>query len=69
MRSTSLLRASESKERKRRVRLNLRMVRAKCAECLNLSGNGCRGFDCEIDDCALYPVMPWRGVEMPARMR
>lgn len=45
------------------------MLRAKCAECLCLKDNGCRGFDCEVSDCALYPAMPWRGRPMPERLR
>lgn len=68
MRNGGLLAASETKKRKRRTRLTLAMVRAKCGECLNLQGNRCRGYDCAIDDCPLYPVMPWRGTDMPERM-
>lgn len=52
-----------------RARPTRAMVRAKCAECLNLAGNRCGGFDCDVLDCPIYPAMPWRGKRMPLKLR
>jgi hypothetical protein len=41
-------------------RLNPRqMVIAKCYDCMGFYSDG-RGTDCEMPDCSLYPLMPYR---------
>jgi len=47
-----------------------REVAAHCADCLNVKGNKTRtGWDCLVPECVWYKRMPWRGREMPKRMR
>lgn len=41
-------------------RLTIReMVIAKCYDCIGYYSDG-RGTDCEIPECSLYPIMPYR---------
>jgi hypothetical protein len=35
------------------------MIIAKCYDCMGFYSDG-RGADCEMPDCSLYPVMPYR---------
>lgn len=35
------------------------MIMAKCYDCMGYFSDG-RGADCEIKECSLYPVMPYR---------
>ena len=52
-----------------RVRVTKALIRAKCADCLNLEGNHGHGFDCLVPACSLYRAMPWLGKEMPAHLK
>ena len=51
------------------VKLTLnQMVKAKCADCTNEYGDG--RIDCLIEDCPLYPRMPYRkGGVLPLQHR
>jgi hypothetical protein len=41
-------------------RLTIRqMAIAKCYDCMGYYSDG-RGTDCEIEECSLYPIMPYR---------
>ena len=71
MRMGRIAKAQTSKDGKvkARPRPTRAMIRAKCADCLNLKGNGCRGFDCSVRACPLYLAMPWLGKDLPAHMK
>lgn len=45
------------------------MIRRMCSDCLCLEANRANGWDCEVPDCPLYPAMPWRGRQMPERLK
>lgn len=46
------------------------VIRAHCKQCLAVEMNGTMtGWDCLVCECKLYPFMPWRGRELPNRLK